>query len=321
MTSKPPLRHELRRPSMSAKTGRLLKLYEDDIRLRFAARTIPDYLSYAREALGWLHERGIEVSDIRTHDLLVYQSHLLARRKKDGKPYSVGNHHCRIAAIKSLFRFLHRRGMLLQDPAAAIEFPRMERRLPRQILTTSEVRKILRAIRGRSPRALRDRAVIESFYATGIRASELSNLTPFDVDTEDRTLRVVKGKGGKDRNVPLTRAAATAIDDYLVSGRPALIGADPRVRYLFIADRGGKLGRATLSDIVRFWTKKASIKKRVTCHTFRHSVATHLLKGRADIRHIQELLGHRHLSSTERYTHVEISDLRKVIDRAHPRGR
>ena len=123
------------------------------------------------------------------------------------------------------------------------------------------------------------------------------------------------GKGKKDRFVPLTTAASEAIDVYLELGRPPT-----KSPYLFLADKGGKLHRMALSKIIGVYAKKAKIKKHVTCHTFRHTVATHLLKGRADIRQIQKLLGHRSLKTTERYTRVEISDLKEVVARAHPRA-
>jgi site-specific recombinase XerD len=140
------------------------------------------------------------------------------------------------------------------------------------------------------------------------------------VDAEDRLLRIVLGKGRKDRNVPLTRPAAEAIEAYLVRGRPKMRGARGS-SLLFLAERGGRLYNDALNSMIASWAKRAGIEKHTTCHTFRHSAATHLLKGGADIRHIQKLLGHASLSSTERYTRVEISDLKEVIRRAHPRGR
>jgi integrase/recombinase XerD len=134
-------------------------------------------------------------------------------------------------------------------------------------------------------------------------------------------VRVILGKGRKDRRLPLTKAAASAIESYLAFGRPKLVGKK-RSPYLFVANRGGYLHRAIGSLIVREWAKRAGItKKSVSCHTLRHSVATHLLKGGADIRQIQVLLGHRSLKTTERYTRVELTDLREVMRRAHPRGR
>jgi site-specific recombinase XerD len=187
-------------------------------------------------------------------------------------------------------------------------------------LTRQEARQLVEAPDTSTPLGLRDRAILETFYGTGIRAGELARLKCTDVDTEDRVLRVVLGKGAKDRNVPLTRAAAEAIEAWLAEGRPRTPGAT-RSAWLFLACRGGRLYASLLNDVVQEQAKRAGIERHVTCHSLRHSVATHLLKGGADIRHIQALLGHASLQSTERYTHVEISDLSKVLKRAHPRGR
>lgn len=306
---------------MSAgKPAHILELYEDQLCVRHAARTVPAYLADVRVFLVWLEEKGVAFTDVRTQDLLAYQTDLYAARKKDGRPYSTSIQTNRITAVKSFFRFLYKRGYMLHDPAAAVEYPRAELRLPRSILTRQEARKLVEAPDTRSPAGLRDRAVLETLYATGIRVSELKKLTLQDIDTEERVLRVVMGKGGKDRNVPLTRAAATALEAYLLNGRPKMRGARGSV-LLFLAPRGGLLHASTANDIVHTWAKKAGIKRTVTCHTFRHSVATHLLKGGADIRHIQALLGHASLATTERYTRVEVSDLMEVIRRAHPRGK
>lgn len=304
---------------MSAKTGRLLKLYEDDAIVRYEKKTGHEYLREVGSFLTWLEGRGVDLASVRAEDVLGYQSALYAQRKPNGKPYSSGNQKNRLKAIKSFFRFLYRRGYLLQNLAASVEYPRLERRLPRVILTRDEARRILEAPDTKTPTGLRDRAIFETFYGTGIRCAELSNLTPDDVDTEEGVLRVIRGKGRRDRNVPLTRAAATAIDAYLAKARPKLVRREKR--FLFLQNRGAKMDSGTLSRLVQQWARKARVKKHVTCHTFRHSVATHLLKGRADIRHIQALLGHASLATTERYTHVEIQDLKEVVRRAHPRGR
>jgi integrase/recombinase XerD len=308
------------RVSAAPKTRRLLKLYEDHLHVRYAPRTVPSYMAIVYSFLEWLTARGIDVVSVKAKDIGAYQAYLYAFRRANGKPYAASYQGIRLVVLKHLYRFLYRRGHLLQDPAADIELPRLEKRLPRVILTSAEVRKILAAPGSKSPRDLRDRAILETLYATGIRVTELSNLTPYDVDTEDRVLRVVLGKGRKDRNVPLTRASAEAIEAYLVKGRPQLVGHN-KVRFLFLDAKGNKMDRSTVNRSVRYWTTEAGIKKHVTCHTFRHAVATHLLKGHADIRHIQTLLGHASLGTTQLYTRVEVSDLKKVIDRAHPRGR
>jgi integrase/recombinase XerD len=304
---------------MSAKASRLFALYLDDLRIRMSSETVRGYRSQLRFFFDWLAARGVEVVDVKPTDLTMHQNDLVAARH-DGKPYSIGYQQNRVSALKSFFGFLARRGYLLQDPSRVLDMPRPESRLPRTILTRDEAKKIIEAARGKSPRVLRDRAVLETLYATGIRLGELIALTPYDVDTEDKTLHVVLGKGRKGRMVPLTTAAARAIDVYLVHGRPELAGSK-RARCLFLTNWGYRLHSSSANQIIHRYAEKAGVKKRVTCHTFRHSIATHLLKGRADIRQIQVLLGHRSLQTTERYTRVEIQDLREVVRRAHPRGR
>jgi integrase/recombinase XerD len=307
-------------PTLSAKTARLLTLYSQDLQLRYGERTAPAYLSQVRSFLLWLESRGVCVVDTRLTDLASYQGELLGWRKKDGQPYATQSQLGRLIAIRSFFRFLYRRGYLLADPSATLELPRPPHQLPRVILTAAEARRVIEAARGTTPVELRDRAILETFYATGIRASELAKLRPYEVDTREGILRVVRGKGRKDRNLPLTPAACAALEAYLLQGRPQLLQR-ARAPWLFLASRGGFLHRAELCRIVLRHAQKARLRKHVTCHTFRHSVATHLLRGRADIRHIQVLLGHASLRATERYTRVELSDLQKVVARAHPRGR
>jgi len=297
-----------------------LDLYEQHIEAHYAARTVGSLMRNARRVLSWLAERGVELAQTRPADIHAYQLYLATARKKDGTAYSVGEHCSRLLGVRTLFRFLCRRGLLLSDPAALLEYPRLEQRLPQGVLTREETRKLVEAPDTSSVVGLRDRAILETFYGTGIRAGELAQLKCSDVDTEDRLLRVVRGKGSKDRNVPLTRAAAEAIEVYLAQGRPRTPGAVRSPR-LFLAVRGGRLYASALNDLVQAAAKRVGIEKHITCHSLRHAVATHLLKGGADIRHIQVLLGHACLSSTERYTHVEISDLAKVVKRAHPRGR
>lgn len=304
---------------MPARTRRLVRLFEDELALRYGPGTAAGYLRHVRRLLAWLEQRGVALVDVRTPDLAGYQADLLAVRK-NGRPLSAGHQTNVVKAVKAFFGFLYRRGYSLHDPAARLEYPRGERRLPRNILTPAEARRMLEAPDTRTLLGLRDRAILETFYATGVRVGELVRLQPHDVDTQERLLRVVMGKGRRDRNLPLTRAAAAAIESYNVKARPAL-AARGRSPVLFLSARGGPLNRWLVNLVVHRAAKKAGIKKPATCHTFRHSMATHLLRGRADIRHIQALLGHASLATTERYTRVEVRDLRQVLARAHPRGR
>jgi integrase/recombinase XerD len=298
----------------------LLERYAEEAALRYAKRTVYDYLRHLRAFIEWLGARSVDVAQARPEDLQAYQSALYTQPARHGRPYTLGAQVNRFNAIRSLYRFLVRRGYLLSDPTAVIEKPRTEYRLPRVILSMREMQRLLRVPSTRTPAGLRDRALLETLYATGIRVSELASLKVSEVELLDRVVRVVHGKGATDRNVPLTRAAAHAIERYLERGRPQL--ATPRSRTnLFLGNHGGRLYTTSIGVILRRNAKGARIDKRVTCHTFRHTVATHLLKGGADIRHIQALLGHGSLATTERYTRVEIQDLKKVVQRAHPRGR
>jgi integrase/recombinase XerD len=305
---------------VSAPAERILALFEDHVAVRYAERTATGYVRGVRFFLDWLAGQSISLAEVRTADIEAYQAAVCALRKKDGTPHSIDLQVHRLSSVKTLFRFLFQRGYALTDPSAPVGYPRRELRLPRGILTRDETRKLVEAPDVSTPIGLRDRAILETFYGTGIRAGELGKLKVADVDTEDRVLRVILGKGGKDRTVPLTRAAAEAVEEYLVHGRPKIRGA-AKSAWLFLALRGGRLYPSLLNQLVHEAARSVGIEKHVTCHTLRHSVATHLLKGGADIRHIQKLLGHRSLASTERYTHVEISDLARVMKRAHPRGR
>jgi integrase/recombinase XerD len=178
-----------------------MKLFEDHLAIRYAPRTATDYMTTVRALTLWLSKRGIALGDVRTADLQAYQAQLYALRKADGTPYSLGNQINRLAVVKGFFRFLCRRGYMLTDPSAPLEYPRREQRLPRGILTRDECRRLVEAPDTSTSLGLRDRAILETFYATGIRAGELASLKCADVDTEDRLLRVVLGKGAKDRNV------------------------------------------------------------------------------------------------------------------------
>jgi integrase/recombinase XerD len=322
MAGTSPLRRQNQQGSVSAfseRTRRLLGLYAQELRGHYAKRSVPEYLAHVRAFLDWMHSRGLELANLRADDLAAYQAELAAASKPDGRPYSLGHQRNRLVCVKTFFRFLYRRGHALTDPASTLTLPNLGSHLPRVVLTPGEARRILEAAKEATAVGLRDRAILEVLYATGLRVSELGRLEPEHVDLEERVLRVVQGKGCKDRVVPLTQAAASSLEHYLSHGRRALVSRG--VSYLFPGELGGFLHDAVVNKMIGRYAKRAGVKKHVTCHTFRHSVATHLLKGRADIRHIQKLLGHASLKTTERYTHVEVKDLKQVIARAHPRGR
>ena len=224
----------------------------------------------------------------------------------------------RVSAARAYFRHLLLIGKREDNPAAAIKLPRRARRLPRA-LSPSETERLIDAATGTTPRTLRVRALVELLYGAGLRVSEAVGLEKSAVDLDDRIVRVV-GKGGKERLVPLGRPAAEAARRYLALGRPHL---DRRYRHeLFLNARGGALTRAGAFFILRRLAGKAGLEpERVHPHLLRHSFATHLLEGGADLRSVQEMLGHADLGTTERYTHISDRRRREVYFEAHPHAR
>jgi site-specific recombinase XerD len=191
--------------------------------------------------------------------------------------------------------------------------------LPANVLTKTEAKRLIESTPADRPRDIRDRAILEVLYSTGIRRAELLALNIYDIDFDNATIRIEHGKGNTTRVVPLTESARSSLKLYLEEARGIFARETTQTR-LFVSSRsGGPLDDADIVRIVEKAARRARIKKHITPHTLRHTCATHLLKGHADIRQIQKLLGHRRLSSTEVYTHVEISDLREVIYRCHPR--
>jgi integrase/recombinase XerD len=224
----------------------------------------------------------------------------------------------RVAAIRSFYRHQTLLGRLQENPAAALELPRRRRKLPRT-LSPGEAERLLEAAAGTTPRALRDRALAELLYGAGLRVSEAVGLDRTGVDLERRLVRAI-GKGDRERVVPIGREAADALRRYLARGRPHL---DRRHRpEVFLNAQGGPLTRAGAFLILRRLAEKAGLEPgRVHPHLLRHSFATHLLEGGADLRSVQEMLGHADLSTTELYTHVSDRRRREAYFEAHPHAR
>lgn len=268
--------------------------------------------AYRRDLTALATFRKGPVSDATTEEIETW----LAAMRADGlAPTTVAR---RLAAVRSYFRHLVLLGRRAGNPAAEIAPPRRARTLPRT-LSPSEAERLVDAARGTTPRAMRDRALAELLYGAGLRVSEAIGLGRTSVDLDSRLVRVL-GKGGKERIVPLGRPAAEALRRYLALGRPHL---DRRHRPdLFLNARGGALTRAGAFLILRRLADRAGLEPgRVHPHLLRHSFATHLLEGGADLRSVQEMLGHADLSTTERYTHVSDRRRRETYFRAHPHAR
>src|SRR3954469_19298970 len=241
-----------------------------------------------------------EISDFLTH---------LAAGDNDHRPSSPATIHRKSACLRSFYRHLRREGLRESDPTATLSAPRRSRKLP-QVLTRGEVEKLLSQPHGTDPPALRDRALLELMYASGLRASEAIGLDLGDLDLEERLLRA-RGKGSKERIVPIGGQAQKALTAYLERGRPKLVKNRPQ-GHLFVNSRGGQLPRQGLYKIVRRHALSAGLADRMSPHTLRHTFATHLLAGGCDLRSVQEMLGHADVATTQLYTHLSSQRLKDV---------
>ncbi len=281
--------------------------------LSFQARRSPRTVdAYKRDLAALRAFHGSAIADTTVEDL----ERWVASMRADGLAGSTIAR--RVSAVRSYFRHLVLIGARAENPAASVQLPRRGRTLPRA-LSPGETERLIDAATGTTPRTLRDRALVELLYGAGLRVSEAVGLEKNGVALEERVVRVL-GKGGKERLVPLGRPAAEAVRRYLALGRPHL---DRRYRpELFLNARGGALTRAGAFLILRKLAERAGLEPgRVHPHLLRHSFATHLLEGGADLRSVQEMLGHADLGTTERYTHVSDRRRRDVYFQAHPHAR
>jgi integrase/recombinase XerC len=286
-----------------------LRAYEGDL-LRFLGFLSRDFLAKEPEAV-----RPEEV------DALAVRSFLAALTREGLGKRSQGR---ALSAVRSLFRFACREGTLEANPAQAVRTPKAPQKLPRH-LRPGEVENLLEAPRaGEGPLALRDSAILELLYATGLRVGELVSLDWGAVDLRARVLRVM-GKGRKERMVPFGRPAAEALRNWLAVWEtvraPQPLGDPQREEPVFLSKKGSRLGTRQVRTLIDQWVDGAAVTRGVHPHTLRHTFATHLLENGADLRTIQELLGHSSLSTTQKYTHLEVERLLAVYRDAHPRAR
>jgi integrase/recombinase XerD len=223
----------------------------------------------------------------------------------------------KVACLRSFYRHLRREGLIEHDPTADLHGPRKTQRLPR-VLTRDEVARLLREPKGTAPLALRDRALLEVMYASGLRVSEVTGLELADIDLDEGML-CARGKGSKERLVPVGRQAIAALSAYCTRGRPMLLGVRNESK-LFVNRRGSGLTRQGLYKIVQGHARGAGLEARMSPHTLRHSFATHLLAGGCDLRSLQEMLGHADLATTQVYTHLSAERLKDAYFSAHPRA-
>jgi integrase/recombinase XerD len=309
---------EIAKPSVSVGIERLILDFLAYLELErgLSRNTLEAYRSDLLQFGEYLDRHGLEAVQASHGELAAFLSEL-ARGDETHPPAAPTTLGRKVACLRSFYRHLRREGLMEHDPTADLHGPRKPQRLPR-VLTRDEVARLLSQPQGSGPLALRDRALLELMYACGLRASEAVGLELRDLDL-DEGLLCARGKGSKERIVPIGRQAVTALLAYRRSGRPVLLGEGVQQR-LFVNRRGGALTRQGLYKIVQGHARRAGLQERMSPHTLRHSFATHLLAGGCDLRSLQEMLGHADLATTQVYTHLSADRLKDAYFSAHPRA-
>jgi integrase/recombinase XerC/integrase/recombinase XerD len=289
-----------------------LFLYDRDLNARGSAeRTRRAYGVDLGGFAEWAGEQGLGPDDVRYRDVRRYAAGL---SNAGAAAATVAR---KLAAVRGLYGFLVRTGRAGANPAELVSSPKGSEKLPR-VLTTEQMRSLLERIPAHTPLELRDRAMLELAYSCGLRCEEIVNLDEGALDFETEQLRVL-GKGSKERLLPVGEPAQRALRRYLEKGRRALV-ADPRESALFLSKSGRRLSNSDVTRRLGLWTREAALAAGVSPHALRHSFATHLLEGGADLRTIQELLGHASISTTQVYTRVDAARLRDTYAASHPRA-
>jgi integrase/recombinase XerD len=284
-----------------------------------STNTLQAYRRDLRRYLAFLSSWGIrDVPGVTDEAVGAYVVQLTSSTYDDGALYRPASIARMLSAVRSFHRFELREGVTDHDPTVGIAAPKLPRSLPRP-LSVEEVGRLIEAPPAGDAVGLRDRAILELLYGAGLRISELTGLDVDDVELEDGSVRVL-GKGGKERDVPVGRYAREAVSAYLTRARPGFATARSRAA-MFLNQRGGRLTRQGVSLVLARYVRAAGLRRRVTPHTLRHSFATHLLEGGADVRVVQELLGHASVATTQIYTLVTKEHLREVYFTSHPRAR
>ena len=273
---------------------------------------------YVRAFALWCAERGLTRPNEITKPILErYQRQLFYHRKADGQPLSVFTQRSALVPVRGFFKWLTRQNYLLYNPASDLELPRMKHVLPKHVLTAEEAEKVLALPDINDPMGLRDRALLEVVYSTGLRRMELARLRVYDIDAGRGLVFVNQGKWQKDRWVPIGERAIHWVQRYLDEVRPAIV-LPPDDGTLFLSRLGQPFNASWLSTAVAQYVQRANLGKQGGCHLFRHTMATVMLENGADIRQIQVMLGHVDIKSTQIYTHVAMTQLKAIHTATHP---
>lgn len=286
--------------------------------LQYSPRSVTRRREHLKKFLRWSDTRGLErPEEINKPILNRYQKYLFHLKKKDGNPLSARTQYGHLSSIRMFFRWLSKENYLRYNPASELDLPKVGNQLPRYVLSVEEVERILAQPDVNTTHGLRDRAMLEIMYSTGIRRLEVVGLSIWDLDVKRGTLLIRRRKGNKDRMVPIGNRSLLWLTQYLEQVRPSLV-LDPDPGALFMAQGGKPLQARSLSKLVQRYMKEAQIEKPGGCHLFRHTMATLMLENGADIRFIQQMLGHQSLTTTQIYTQVSIDQLKRVHSSTHP---
>jgi integrase/recombinase XerD len=295
-----------------------------------AAATIEQQIKMLKSFYEWLAQRHCDayrdLRDLSLTDILAYKKHLNKPRETTGKPNSLGYQHIQLRSVKNYTAFLKERDQLLIDPCENLPVLRTPKTLPKGVLSNGQVMKLLRMCDLSDPFGFRDRTIIEMLFSCGLRGRELCRLTIYDPDFDKKMLRVLQAKGRKDRVVPIGKAALEYLREYIARVRPIILEKNQGNRAngaaaLFLSQAGTPLRVDTLWKLIRGYRKNANLSQTVTTHSFRHACATEMLKGGASVRHVQEMLGHADISTTQIYTHLAKADLQKIHQKTAPSER
>ena len=285
---------------------------------KYSKDTIKCREFYLYKFTKWCDDRGLLCPHEITKPIIErYQRFLFLHRKKNGEPLSISGQLSHLYAIRALFSWLAKSNYILYNPASDLDLPKRGRRLPKSVLSEDDVETIINQANINTAIGIRDRAIMETFYSTGIRRIELINLKVNDLDIQRGTIMVRHGKGDKDRMIPIGARAIDWTHKYLDEVRSGLvIGTSENV--LFLSKIGGSIEKNHLSATINHYIKAANINKTGSCHLFRHAMATLMLENGADIRYIQAMLGHASLETTQIYTHLSIAKLKDIHTATHP---
>jgi len=291
----------------------LLTMFIDFLAIErgLAKNTLSAYRSDLKEFFDFIKEKNIQIEELKKEEILAYIVNLKQKKRANS---TISR---QLAAIKAFFKFLQQEGIVIINPTSDLEGPKKQKRLP-QVLSIDEIEKILEKPKNNNPLGIRDKAMLETLYGAGMRVSELINLDVNSINTDLGYVRCV-GKGSKERIIPIGNQAILSLNAYLKGARNKLL-KNPKEYALFLNQHGRRLTRQGFWKILKNYAQQAGIKKEITPHVLRHSFATHLLENGADLRSVQEMLGHVDVTTTQIYTHLNTNNIINIYKKSHPRA-